>query len=83
MKTESGFEFKIEQEAFDDWELYEDLGEFSEGNSLKLPKIARRLLGEEQYEKLKEHCRKDGRITTTDMGNEINEMIALSGKKKS
>lgn len=83
MKTSSGFEFEIIGGAFDDWELIELLAELGEGNGLKLPAVVKKLLGEEQAAALKEHCRRDGKVTVEAMNAEIAEIFSLTGKKKS
>lgn len=83
MKTSSGFEFKIADGAFDDWELIELIAEIGDGNSIKLPAVIKKLLGEEQAAALKEHCRHDGKVTVKAMNAEITEILSLSGKKKS
>ena len=48
----SGFEFEIDEEVLDDWEMLELLQEIDDGKIGKLAKAIVFLLGEEQYEKL-------------------------------
>ena len=86
MKTSTGFEFEIIDGAFDDWELIELIAEVSDGNGLKIPAVLKKLLGDEQAAALKEHCRRDGKVTVEAMNAEITDIIgqaANNGKKKS
>ena len=76
--TKSGFSFQIEESRLDDWELIEDLAEAE--NPIKVVSIAKRLLGADQYAKLKEHIRgEDGRVAATAMSEE-SESIFNSSK---
>lgn len=86
MRTSTGFEYEIAEGAFDDWELIELLAEVSDGNGLKIPAVLKKLLGSEQAAALKEHVRKDGKVTVEAMNAEITDIIRLTGegaKKKS
>lgn len=59
--TESGFEFEIDDDVLDDYELLEALCQIDEGDTSKTIKMVDMLLGEEQKEKLKEHVRAGGK----------------------
>jgi hypothetical protein len=87
MKTSTGFEFKIVDGVFDDWELFELLADVDSGNGMKIPAVLKKLLGAEQAAALKEHVRgEDGRVTVEAMNAEITDIIRLTGegtKKKS
>lgn len=75
-KTESGFEYIIEDEATDDYELLEILIDIDKGDYTKITDMVERLLGNEQKEKLKEHLRKENRrISTKAMLKEIMEIF--------
>jgi hypothetical protein len=79
-KTRSGFEFSVDMDSLqDDWEYAELLGEL-EDHPEKQPRIMRVTLGEKQYKSLKEHCRENGKISTTRMGKEIEDIFAEIGK---
>lgn len=85
MRTSTGFEFTIADGVFDDWELIELIADVSDGNGLKIPAVLKKLLGDEQAAALKEHVRKDGRVTVEAMNAEIADIIeqaAKNGKKK-
>lgn len=82
MKTSSGFEFTVSDNVFDDWELIELLAEVGNGNALKLPAVLEKLIGAEGAKALKEHCRKNGRVTTSAMNAEITEIMQTAGETK-
>lgn len=83
-KTKSGFEFNISDETLDDWELFEDISEMDEkGGELKFIKAAKRLLGQEQYESLKEFLRNnEGRVSATLMSETISEIFFSTNEGK-
>ena len=75
-KTSSGFEFSLQDEVLDDYELLEDLCEMDEGDMTKTISVLNRLLGTEQKERLKEHLRmENGRVPASKMMNEIGEIF--------
>ena len=62
-KTTTGFEFTIEDSALDDWELLEALADIDDGKTQKIGTAVKLLLGKEQADALKDHCRNDeGRV---------------------
>lgn len=81
-KTESGFEYSLSDTVKDDFELVEVIQEFTEGNKLVAPTLIKRLLGPEQYDRLKEHCRRDGIVSTAQMLNEATEILNDKGDKE-
>jgi DNA-directed RNA polymerase subunit F len=76
-KTKKGFFFKIQEEAMDDWELVEELVEIDKGDTTKIINVAKKLLGEKQYENLKNFLRDkaSGRVKATDMMNTVLEIL--------
>lgn len=81
----SGFEIKIPDENYDDYELFEDLAAIDENpdNIGKMVSVFIRLLGEEQYTALKEHMRQEnGRIRTTEMEAVLHEIFGLNDESK-
>lgn len=73
--TESGFEYVVEKETLDDWELFEMMSEMEERPFL-LNNIITTLLGKEQKEKLKDHLRNDnGKIPMEEMGKVLEEIF--------
>lgn len=79
--TPSGFKFVIENEALDDWEVFEAISELDDKPQLII-KVAKMLLGSEQYSSLKEHCRENGRIKLTKMSEEINLILSSNQETK-
>ena len=82
-KTKTGFEFAIEDSALDNWELLEVLSDIDDGKTQKIGAAVRMLLGTEQADALKEHCRTDdGRVPTSAMMAEISEIFAALQENK-
>lgn len=82
--TESGFQYSIDQEVMDDYELLEDLCEVDNGNTGKITTVARRLLGNEQLKALKEHLRNEnGRVPASKMIEEISQIFKDQSVKNS
>ena len=82
--TESGFQYSIDQEVMDDYELLEDLCEVDNGNAGKITAAARRLLGNEQLKALKEHLRNEnGRVPASKMIEEISQIFKDQSVKNS
>ena len=81
--TKSGFHFKIEDQALDDYEILEMLTEIDDGNGVLVPKMIERLLGKEQKEALKEHLRnKEGKVSTQNMMIEVMDIFKSSNEGK-
>lgn len=75
-KTETGFEFEIDEEVLDDWELLELLQEIDDGSIGKLSKAMVLMLGKEQYEKLKNFIKaRDGKIKASVMVDEFSSIM--------
>lgn len=82
-KTESGFEYEVDKEVFDDYEFLLVLAEVDDGKKGKIAEVVRRLLGEEQEKKLMEHVRNDkGRVSFSKMMKEVKDIIDLIGVKE-
>lgn len=80
--TNSGFKYALEDSALDDYELLEILTEIDNGESGNIPRMVELLLGKEQKELLKKHCRKDGRISTMQVLQEITEILTSNNTGK-
>lgn len=80
-KTKSGFCFKVDPEIMDDWEFVEDLVSSSKTGLFGEVGAAKRLLGDEQYEQLKEHVRdkKTGKVSGKRMDEEMTEILESIG----
>lgn len=82
-KTKSGFEFEIEEEKLDDYELLELLMEADNGDNAALFKAIDFILSKEQKSALKEHLRKiHGRVPASAMIAEIMEIMETSNQGK-
>ena len=74
--SESGFEFEIDEEVLDDWEMLELLQEIDDGSVGKIAKAIVFLLGKEQYEKLKNFIKaRDGKIKASVMIDEFTSIM--------
>ena len=76
-KTKSAFEFTLDEERLDNYELLEALGEL-EDNVYLLPKVIKLVLGDEQAKELKEHLKTEkGIIPSKAMQAELKEIFVL------
>ena len=76
----NGFKLEIPDENLDDYELLEDLAALDDGdeNTGKVVSVYRRLLGDDQYNKLKEHIRgQNGRVSASTMIETLGEIFEL------
>lgn len=83
-KTESGFEFQIEDYAMDNMELLDLLVDVDNGDRLAALKACNMLLGEEQKQKLYDHCRTEhGNVPMGTFASELTAIITSvnDGKK--
>ena len=71
-KTKTDFEWEVNPERLDSWDVLEQLSEMSDGNLLVAPKFLNSVLGPEGKKRLIEHCREeDGRVPTQKVLDEI------------
>lgn len=81
-KTESGFEFKMFDEAMDNMELVELLAGIERGNPAAIASALKMLLGEKQQKALYNHLRtKDGRVPVAAVTTAFVEIIKAANKK--
>lgn len=74
--TASGFAYEITDDALNDWELIEDLARIDAGQPGTMVSALRRLIGEEGYKALKEHCRgQNGRVAASTMMHELEDIF--------
>ena len=64
-KTKTSFEYEIDKKILNDYELLEEIDNIGK-NPLIIIKLLKRLLKEEQLEKLKEHIRNEEGIVPID-----------------
>lgn len=72
-RTTSGFEFAIPEDVFDDFELVELFAKTNEDMTY-IGKLTEKFLGPEQKKALMEHVRRDGKVRTSDMMTELEEI---------
>ena len=81
-KLANGFEYKIEEDHLDDFEMFENLCAIDrDANNIGLViDVFVDLLGEDQYKALKEHLRnKKGKISTRAMVEALHEILESDG----
>ena len=82
-KTSTGFEFKVDEETLDNFELLEKLEEVANGNGLAFVGLPKLLLGAEQEQVLREHVKKmDGKVTISGMQREFYEILEYNNETK-
>ena len=82
-KTDTGFVFKIEDEALDDMEILESLTDMQNGQLGAISHVLVALLGEEQKKKLYDHCRaKSGRVPVTAVTKELEDIFKKASENK-
>lgn len=80
-KTESGFEYSVDDKVIDDMELVEDLAAADAGDNARFISAITKILGEKQKAKLYDHLRnKQGRVPVEAVGNEIKEILTALGE---
>lgn len=81
-KTSSGFEYEIEKERINNYELLENISELDD-NPLALTKVVDLLLGKDQIKKLKDHVRTEkGLVPTDKLSSEITEIFQNQNETK-
>lgn len=84
VKTESGFEARIDANALDDMELLEDLARMDAGEQWLAARVIVRLLGPEQKKALYNFCRdpETKRVSVTRVSEVLSELFANPELKK-
>lgn len=74
--TKTGFEFEIDENVFDDWELVEAFREIERGDDGLIVDVVEQILGIEQKNALKEFIRDaQGKVSATAMEVELEEIF--------
>ena len=74
--TKSGFRYRVDKEKLNDWEILEMFADLDNNDVTKMVPLAKKLLGMNQYNALKKHCRNDKGIVQADkMNKEIIEIF--------
>lgn len=83
-KTATGFEYTIDDDAMDDYELLESLVKVDRGDVSCITDAINHLLGENEKKRLIEHVRaKSGRASAKSMVAEFREIMNAAGAKNS
>ena len=79
--TSTGFECNIDPDALNDMELFDCIMKLQNGDMMQLSAIFGKLLSEEDYNRLKDHCRTEsGRVPIEKMAEELNNIFTgMSG----
>lgn len=73
-----GAEWEVTANALNDFELLEDIDAIDSGNPARLPKVLRRMLGEDQYRKALDALRDDAGVVRVEKGVEFFYAIAAA-----
>lgn len=80
-KTSTGFSFSIDDDAKDDYDLFNAFNRVQDGQVEALDEAVTLLLGEKQKDKLRAHCKgKSGRVLASKMFKEVEEIINIIGQ---
>ena len=81
-KTKTGFQFNIEEDVLNDYELLEMFADVDE-NPLLVPKLVKSILGEEQKNKLIEHVKdENGKASVDRVATELENILNSSAETK-
>lgn len=81
--TKSGFAFELSDEAFNDYEILEQLRAVDKGDLTAIVDVVDTLFSKEQKNALKEHLRdENGRVGMKEMIQEVAEILQTSQEGK-
>lgn len=79
-KTESGFEFEIDEHRLDDMQMIDDLAAIDGGDWTAFPRTVERLIGKDGKVRLYDHLRtEDGRVPTEAFAHELADILKAAG----
>lgn len=79
-KTESGFEFEINEKDLDDYRFMKMLAD-AQDDVLVFTKVVTRLLGADQEQRLCKHLEdENGRVPTETLVNTVTEIMTIAGE---
>lgn len=82
-KTRTGFEFVIADDALNDYEILELMAKVRKNDVLSISELLEKLLGEEQKNRLKDHCRDEsGKVPMERINDEIVDIFTDKQVKK-
>lgn len=72
----SGLQLNVDLEVMDDWEVFELLREIDKGDSGAIVDLIPMVLGDKQFQALKEHLKaENGKTKASDMVNAFYELL--------
>lgn len=80
-KTKTGFEFTINDGLKDDYEMIEKL-RVADTNPLAFTDLVEYVLGTEQKDKLKDHCRVNGIVSLEKIKEEFVDILSANSETK-
>jgi len=81
-KTNSGFEFSLNENALDNMELVDALAELQEDDPIAISRVVRMLLGTAQRKRLYDHLRaEDGRVPLEAISTAVSEIFGALDQK--
>lgn len=81
-KTDSGFEFEIEESRLDDMEVLDLMCEIDRDNIAVMPELSDTLFGKKQKKKLYDHLRTEqGNVPIEAFVNEVTEILNKAGEQ--
>lgn len=82
-KTNTGFDYEIDELKLDDWELLEKFNAIDKGDTGIFVDVANDLLGTKQMKALKKHVKeKDGRVSISGMVAELTNIFEEAAEIK-
>lgn len=79
-KTQSGFDFVIDEAVMDDMELLEDIVK-ADKDTMLFPDILEKILGADQKAALYDHLRKNGRVSIKETVEAFTEIMNIAGEE--
>ena len=81
-KTESGFEFQLDESALDDMRLVDALADLEDGDPLSISRVLSLLLGKEQRSRAYTHLSgADGRVSVEAASSFVVEIFQALGQQ--
>lgn len=82
MKTSTGFEYELAEDAMDNMELLDLLGELADENFTHVRQIITILIGEDGRKKLYAHCHDGRKTSVSKVLDELREILNGEDKVK-
>lgn len=80
VKTESGLSIRVNDDAFDDMELVDDLAALDEGEAFAVSRVLKKLFEPAEKKKLYDFCREDGKVKIEKTTKTLIEIFKAMGE---